>query len=57
MAGIERPASDAAKLSWFDGWRAALAAWIMPPGFALWTWDNHSSNYDALVVQKDARDA
>ena len=42
---------------WLDGWRAAFAAWVMPPGYALWTWDGPGEYGDVPVVEKEPRDA
>jgi hypothetical protein len=48
--------SAATTLSRFALWRAALAAWVMPPGFALWTYGvGDDDGYDEPVVAKEPK--
>lgn len=64
MCPADRPASDAARnhgsLFWFvHEWRLRLAGWIMPRGYAIWSWGGylHEDDLDQLVIAKDGPDA
>lgn len=50
------PSAAQDRLGWLAVWRAALAAWIMPRGFALWTYGLYGDGgYDECVVPKEPK--